>query len=41
MRRGKGAQWSGLYDRMFRHTPEETERRLKLAVAYGDTDSTD
>ena len=30
------AQWSGLYDRMTRHTGEETARRLKLAVAYGE-----
>jgi hypothetical protein len=29
------AQWSGLYDRMFVHLPEETERRLELAAAYG------
>ena len=28
-------QWSGLYDRMFVHTPEETARRLKLAAEYG------
>src|SRR5712691_6504282 len=25
------AQWSGLYDRMFVHLPEETERRVELA----------
>jgi hypothetical protein len=29
------AQWSGLYDRMFIHMPEETERRLKLAASFG------
>lgn len=29
------SQWSGLYDRMTSHTPEETERRLELAAAYG------
>jgi hypothetical protein len=28
------AQWSGLYDRMFVHMPDETERRLKLAAAF-------
>lgn len=28
-------QWSGLYDRMFIHLPDETERRLELAAAYG------
>src|SRR5258705_5855023 len=25
------AQWAGLYDRMFDHQPDETERRLELA----------
>jgi hypothetical protein len=30
------AQWSGLYDRMFPHTSEEIERRLALAVDYGE-----
>ncbi|NOS99200.1 MAG: hypothetical protein HOP29_01070 [Phycisphaerales bacterium] len=30
------ATWAGLYDRMVRHTPEETERRLKLAAEFGD-----
>jgi hypothetical protein len=30
------AQWSGLYDRMHPHEPEEMERRLELAVEYGD-----
>lgn len=25
------AQWAGLYDRMTRHTPEETDRRFDLA----------
>jgi hypothetical protein len=29
------AQWSGLYDRMFIHLPDETERRLELAATYG------
>ena len=29
------AQWSGLYDRMTSHTTEETERRMELAVSYG------
>lgn len=29
------AQWSGLYDRMFVHMPDETERRLKLAATFG------
>jgi hypothetical protein len=29
------AQWSGLYDRMFIHLPEETERRLGLAASFG------
>jgi hypothetical protein len=29
------AQWSGLYDRMFVHFRDETERRLELAAAYG------
>ena len=28
------AQWSGLYDRMMSHTPEETERRRELAALY-------
>lgn len=26
------AQWAGLYDRMKTHTPQETKRRLELAV---------
>jgi hypothetical protein len=30
------AQWSGLYDRMFPHTLDETERRLALAADYGE-----
>jgi len=30
------AQWSGLYDRMFSHQPEEIERRLELAADYGE-----
>ncbi|MDB6124673.1 MAG: hypothetical protein JWQ71_3666 [Pedosphaera sp.] len=29
------AQWCGLYDRMTIHTREETERRVKLAAAFG------
>jgi hypothetical protein len=30
------AQWCGLYDRMFPHTPGEIERRLALAADYGE-----
>jgi hypothetical protein len=30
------AQWSGLYDRMHTHEPDEMERRLALAADYGD-----
>lgn len=30
------AQWSGLYDRMFSHKPDEIERRLALAANYGE-----
>lgn len=30
-----GSQWSGLYDRMTSHTPEETDRRTELATAFG------
>jgi hypothetical protein len=30
------AQWSGLFDRILVHLPEETERRVGLAAAYGD-----
>ena len=30
------AQWSGLYDRMPDHMPEETERRLQLAASFGE-----
>jgi hypothetical protein len=30
------AQWSGLYDRMFPHLPDEMERRLALAADYGE-----
>ena len=37
MRRGKIAQWSGLYDRMHTHEPEETERRLELAAEFGES----
>ena len=29
------AQWSGLYDRMNVHLPDETARRLELAAVYG------
>jgi hypothetical protein len=28
-------QWSGIFDRMLLHLPEETERRVELAAAYG------
>lgn len=30
------SQWSGLYDRMTRHTREETERRAELAANHGN-----
>jgi hypothetical protein len=30
------AQWSGLYDRMLVHMPDETQRRVELAAAYGE-----
>lgn len=30
------ATWSGIYDRMLIHLPEENERRLELAAAYGE-----
>ena len=30
-----GSQWSGLYDRMTSHTPDETERRTELAASFG------
>jgi hypothetical protein len=30
------AQWSGLFDRMLVHVPEETERRVELEAAYGE-----
>lgn len=30
------AQWSGIFDRMTVHLPDETERRVSLAAAYGD-----
>jgi hypothetical protein len=30
------AAWSGLYDRMHTHKPEEIERRLALALEHGD-----
>lgn len=29
------AQWSGLFDRMVLHLPEETERRVEPAAAHG------
>jgi hypothetical protein len=29
------AQWCGLFDRMQVHLPDEIERRLKLAAAFG------
>jgi hypothetical protein len=31
------AQWSGLFDRMFPHLPDEMERRLALAADYGES----
>lgn len=34
------AAWSGLYDRMLVHLPDETERRLELAAARGDCNET-
>lgn len=30
------AAWSGLYDRMHTHKPDEMERRLALAFEHGD-----
>lgn len=30
------SQWSGLYDRMSNHTREEAERRMELAMVFGD-----
>ena len=30
------AQWAGLFDRMLVHMPDETERRVQLAAAYGE-----
>jgi hypothetical protein len=30
------AGWSGLYDRMHTHEPDEMERRLALAADYGE-----
>lgn len=30
------AQWCGLYDRMHKHEPEETYRRLALAADFGE-----
>jgi hypothetical protein len=29
------AQWSGIYDRILLHLPEETERRIELAAEFG------
>jgi hypothetical protein len=29
------AQWSGIYDRMLVHPPDETERRVELAAKFG------
>ena len=34
------AQWSGIYDRMLVHLPEETERRLELATTFGRVTTT-
>ena len=31
------AQWSGLYDRMFPHLPDEIERRFELAADFGES----
>jgi hypothetical protein len=31
------AAWSGLYDRMHTHEPDETERRLALAAGLGES----
>ncbi|HWN95304.1 MAG TPA: hypothetical protein VNT99_09750 [Methylomirabilota bacterium] len=31
------ATWSGLYDRMLVHLPDETERRLELAAEFGES----
>jgi hypothetical protein len=30
------AAWSGLYDRMFPHKPDEMDRRLALAADHGE-----
>ncbi|MBI5758382.1 MAG: hypothetical protein HZA46_07685 [Planctomycetales bacterium] len=30
------AQWCGLFDRMFLHLPDETQRRVELAAAFGE-----
>jgi len=30
------AQWSGLYDRMHTHEPDEVQRRLALAADFGE-----
>ena len=31
------SQWSGLYDRMHSHEPDEMDRRLALAADYGES----
>jgi hypothetical protein len=31
------AQWCGICDRMYRLTSDETERRMRLATAFGDS----
>ena len=31
------SQWSGLFDGMFIHAPEETERRVQIAARFGET----
>jgi hypothetical protein len=30
------AQWSGLYDRMHPHKPDEMDRRLAVAADFGE-----
>ena len=32
----RSAQWSGLYDRMYKHKPDEMYRRFALAADYGE-----
>jgi hypothetical protein len=34
------AQWSGLYDQMHTHEPDEMERRFALAADFGEITST-